>query len=465
MSSSSSRSSRISKAWKKESEKLTTRVETARDKMKELGEELNHRNMSSAEYWERAMDYAVLGRWLSLCQLERAEYDFRTFYIDDHGPEVKFMRMDKARLFRESMMAWDLKGKIYERRAAGAEGAETEESTRLKSLIPVSPIPPSRFNVEATFAPHGFRNSIIADQGMVDPREKHNRRYWSYLWNIFSGTYEYGGYRRFEALPVFASQSNPDLATALFGSSNIDSSSSLFSSFNGLLLPDYMGARFDSGIMAIVPDISSPTYPSEIALWKDTTPREYKLKIFAQNRETEQTGGLMQDINSFTNARRPVPLRDIDGSKVGFPASGQEGRPKECYLFFHYCVQILRQAWKGIPVVDGEKPGSDWGAVGKYVDREQMRAVIDELGGEYEGLMECAGDGVGDGGGDRYTLLEALAEQVIVSNQMNGRRDELYGDEEDEDSDEHDCDDDWCPMKTPYYNPTDIANTSYRLDE
>jgi len=434
--------------------------------MKELGEELNYENMSSAKYWEKAKEYTVLGRELSLYQLQRAKVDHRIARKKkEFRSKVKFMRTDEARLFNESMMVWDLKGKIYERRAARAGGTETGKSTRLKSLMLVSAMPPSRFNIEATFAPHGFRNSIIADQGLVDPREKDNDRYWSYLWNIFSGAYEYGAYRRFEALPVFASQSNPDLATALFGSSNIDSPSSLFSSFNGLLLPDYMGARFDSGIMAIVPDISSPTYPSEIALWKDTTPREYKLKIFAQNRETEQTGGLMQDINSFTNARRPVPLRDIDGSKVGFPVSSREGRPRECYLFFHYCVQILRQAWKGLPVVDGESPGSDWGAVGKYFDREQMRAVIDELGGEYEGLMGCAGDGVGDGGGDRYMLLEALAEQVIVSNQMNGRRDELYGDEEDEDSDEDGDDDDWCPMKTPYYNPTDIANTSYRLDE
>ena len=375
------------------------------------------------------------------------------------------MRTDKARLFNESMMAWDLKGKIYGRRCAtAAEAVRTEKSTRLKSLMPISAISPSRFNVEATFTPHGFRNSTIEDQGMVDPREKDNRRYWSYLWNIFSGAYEYGAYRRFEALPVIASQSNPDLATALFGLSNIDSSSSLFSSFNGLLLPDYMGARFDSGIMAIVPDISSPTFPSKIATWKDTTPREYKLKIFTRNRETERRGDLMQDIHSITNAaNRPVALRDIDESKVGSPVSGREGRPKECYLFFHYCVQILRQAWKGLPIVGNEKPGSDWGAVGKYVDREQMRAVIDELGGEYEGLMGCAGDGVGDGGGDRYMLLEALAEQVIISNQMNQKRDESYSDEEDEES--SDEDDDWCPMKTPYYNPTDRANTSYRLEE
>ncbi|KAI4660585.1 uncharacterized protein J4E78_005289 [Alternaria triticimaculans] len=260
--------------------------------------------MNSAKYWEKATEYTVLGRELSLYQLQRAGVDHRIARKrKEFRSKVKFMRTDKARLFRESMMAWDLKGKIYERRCAtAAEAVETEESTRLKSLIPVSAMPPSRFNVEATFAPHGFRNSIIADQGMVDPREKDNPMYWSYLWNIFSGTYEYGGYRRFEALPVFASQSNPDLATALFGSSNIDSPSSLFSSFNGLLLPDYMGARFDSGIMAIVPDISSPTSPSDIALWKNTTPREYKLKIFTQNRETEQTGDLMQDINSFTNA-------------------------------------------------------------------------------------------------------------------------------------------------------------------
>ncbi|KAI4945926.1 hypothetical protein J4E91_007367 [Alternaria rosae] len=273
--------------------------------------------MSSSYYWERAMDYASLGRELSSYQLERAEYHSRTFYADDHGPDVRFVKTDKARLFRESMMAWDLKRKFYEQRAAtAAEAVETEEISRLKSLVPVHTPPPSRFNIEATVAPHGFRKVIIEDQGMVDPRGKDNRMYWSYLWNIFSGAYEYGACRRFEATPVFACQSNPNLATALFGPSADEESASLFSSSNSLLLPDYMGAHFDSSIMAVVPGISSPISPSEIATWKDTTLREYKLKIFAQNRETTQWGGLTQDVHSITNAARErISLRDIDRSK------------------------------------------------------------------------------------------------------------------------------------------------------
>lgn len=175
----------------------------------------------------------------------------------------------------------------------------------------------------------------------------------------------------------------------------------------------------------------------------------------------------MQDVHSITSAARErISLRDIDGSKVGFPVSSREARPTECYLFFHYCVQILRQAWKGVPPVGEVKAGSAWGAIGKYVNREQMRAVVDELGCEYESLMGCAGEDVGSRVGDRYMLLEALAEQVIISNQMNQKRDELYGDEEDgERSDEGDDDGNWFPIKTPYYNPTDIRNTSCYLQE
>jgi len=84
--------------------------------MKKLGEEINFEHMSSAKYWEKAIEYAVLGRDLSLYQLQRARVDHRIARKrKEFGPGVKFMRTDKARLFNESMMAWGLKGKIYER--------------------------------------------------------------------------------------------------------------------------------------------------------------------------------------------------------------------------------------------------------------------------------------------------------------------------------------------------------------
>ena len=55
-------------------------------------------------------------------------------------------------------------------------------------------------------------------------------------------------------------------------------------------------------------------------------------------------------------------------------------------------MQILRMAWKGLPIVgeEREKVGAAWSAVGKYVGKEQMRAFVDEIGCEYEGLMDCA---------------------------------------------------------------------------
>jgi len=418
--------------------------------MKKLGEELNYENMSSAEYWEKATEYAVLGRDLSLYQLQRAGLDHRiALKRKEIGPGVKFLRTDKARLFNESMMAWGLKGKIYERRAAAAAAAgavETEESSILKSFIPVYTPPPPRSDAEAAFAAYNFRIDTIEDQGLQDPRAKmqdprarwYRVRYEDFMWDIFQARYNMEC--SFALVPLFAAQNNGEVDTALFGTTTTTSSSSN----NGILLPVSIARQFDTGMLAVVPDISDANPADDAAKWMCTTPREYKVKSY--DIETQHESGCkIVDLCALRWADQSNrSYRELDGWKLTFPSCGSRNRSGECYLFFHYCVQVLRRAWKGLPAGE-EMFVSDWGAVGKYVDREQMRAVIDELGCEPESLMSCAGEGIGSGAGDRYVLLEALAEHVIVSNQRYMSRDELYGDEEDEGSSDEDDDDGYYP--------------------
>lgn len=67
-------------------------------------------------------------------------------------------------------------------------------------------------------------------------------------------------------------------------------------------------------------------------------------------------------------------------------------RPRARYLYFNYCVQILRYAWShpgqsSPPLKDGlGKPF--WGTIGKYVHRNFIRGMIDECGHEYYRLFE-----------------------------------------------------------------------------
>jgi len=407
--------------------------------MKKLGEEINYENMSSTKYWEKATEYTVLGRELSLYQLQRAKVDHRiALKRKEFRSKIKFMRTDKARLFRESMMAWGLKGKIFKRRrATAAEAVETGESSILKSLIPVYTPPPPRSDAEAAFAVYNFRADTIEDQGLRDPRAKlltYRLRYEDFMWDIFQARYNMECC--FILVPLFAAQNNGEVDTALFGTSS--------SSNNGILLRLSIARQFDTGMLALVPDISDTNPVDDAAKWMCTTPREYKVKSYDIERQHE-SGCKIVDLCALRWADQSNrSYRELDGWKLTFPSCGSRNRSGECYLFFHYCVQVLRRAWKGLPAGE-EMFVSDWGAVGKYVDREQMRAVIDELGCEYESLMSCAGEGIGSGAGDRYVLLEALAEHVIVSNQRYMSRDELYGDEEDEGSSDEDDDDGYYP--------------------
>jgi hypothetical protein len=74
-----------------------------------------------------------------------------------------------------------------------------------------------------------------------------------------------------------------------------------------------------------------------VQLWINSDPRDYKFKIFDGNHKA-------LDWNATTDpSGQDVTFRQLDGRKLQFPSGG---RPRARYLYFHYCCQILRQAWK-----------------------------------------------------------------------------------------------------------------------
>lgn len=182
----------------------------------------------------------------------------------------------------------------------------------------------------------------------------------------------------------------------------------LFSARNGLLLAQHIEKVFDNGKMAIVPYISESTSfcLDNIKSWIISKQREYQVKIL-----DPEWDRLDSRIYSFN----PLTFRDLDGCKLHFLSSF---RPAARYLYFHYCIQVLRLAWQhneaksprnAADALKDENGKPYWGTPGRYLPKNMLLAFVEELGHEYKSLLDGAGS---NKKGDSDFLLDIAANQV-----------------------------------------------------
>ncbi|OJJ45725.1 hypothetical protein ASPZODRAFT_152732 [Penicilliopsis zonata CBS 506.65] len=179
----------------------------------------------------------------------------------------------------------------------------------------------------------------------------------------------------------------------------------LFSSRNGLIIASQIEKFFDAGVLVIVPDIPERPTRSMLSAWLyQKTPREYKLRIIDSS--WEKLGRPVLSMDHGTT------WKDLDGRKLRFRSNF---RPAARYLYFHYCLQVLRRAWKVGPGqraafhLQDELGKPFWGTPGRYMARNMLRALVEELGHEYESLMDGA---TLLARGDSGLLIDTAAAQI-----------------------------------------------------
>ncbi|CAA9964573.1 DUF1841 domain containing protein [Pyrenophora teres f. maculata] len=281
-----------------------------------------------------------------------------------------------------------------------------------------------------------FRSMIIARYGLQDPTCI------DYIWDIFSNGYMLRS--RHKTTQLFSWKHTQSTMTAIFGP---EASQDLFSASNGH--PVTFEDEMESGIVVIVPDINDPTSKTEVASWQSQDPREYKIRIF-DNGQPEMGHA---PIDSHYTGGVYIKLRDLNDWKLKFQTNS---RPTERYLFFRYCCHILRRVWHttdyNTAIPKAQLLTCLWGATGKYVPHDQMRVFVQELGPEYEPLIENS-DAALDGQADPYTLLHAIAEQISIGNKRRRDKQEYvdektdeYEDVDEESEDLEDSDEDFLPF-------------------
>ena len=136
-------------------------------------------------------------------------------------------------------------------------------------------------------------------------------------------------------------------------------------------------------------------------------------------------------------------FKDLDEQKLVFRTNH---RPRARYLYWQYCTSLLQKAWRQ-PKGNGnstialkrEFGCNCWGETGLFMKKSMLKGFVEEMGHEFEELMEGAvEDGEKDNG--ESDSLALMASSRYISVVSSNRWEDGDEDEEDETSDEEEWD-------------------------
>jgi hypothetical protein len=228
------------------------------------------------------------------------------------------------------------------------------------------------------------------------------------------------------AAHLFAYMHGQEVMDTVFG---VMDPPELFSPRNGMIMSNVVEKKFDKGFMAIVPRLPNRPTPAQVEHWNSKEPKEYKVRIL--DLENPEVHKVIRPDSDQT-------WKDLDGADVEFRSAF---RPRARYLYFNYCIQILRRAWKAersaAEQMRQEFNAGFWGTTGSYLPRSMLRAFVEELGHGYEELSAGArDDGNTANPEDKDLLLAIASRQVMVPSDKEGEDEDDDEEGEDEDDDE-----------------------------
>ena len=254
-----------------------------------------------------------------------------------------------------------------------------------------------------------------------------------------------------EAGHLFPSKSGDELMKAIFGEAEQDlwigkpekGKGELFRACNGILWSEQAEYRFSKGLFTIVPDLDENPSLAQSSAWQRSDPKVYRIRVLRADNA---------DMKARIKAESNVRWTDLDNKRLQWRSNF---RPWARYLYWSYCEMMLRQAYGPRSNMDAadvrrqEVGKKYWGSAGPYMKKNMLLGFVEEMGHEYEHLMEGAmdADDNDDGGddGDKPTAVavmhanESILEKRAIIEWKESRVD-MHSDEEEEDDDSDDDD-------------------------
>jgi hypothetical protein len=413
---SSKTSKEISKrASKKTRFDLEIERNVAQNRAKEMRQALKPQASFSSAYWSQNAKIALE----SMASLE-LEKEISKQYHQEHGIEGEFQQSEKATRLREQLYALETDERLFRAQAKRLSTGGKIEKSKRRSFIEL--FTTSKIGLGINNTGRGrrdtsdqsrFRAACIKAYNASDPDPKTGLHWCPVIktWVPQSIT---------KAAHLFAYMHGQDVMDSVFG---VMENPELFSPLNGMIVSQFVEDKFDKGFMAIVPRL--PDYPTQpqIAAWNLSEPKEYKIRIL--DMQNPEAGEVVRPDLGLT-------WRDLDGTNVEFRSAF---RPRARYLYFHYCIQILRRAWraekKAAEQLKKEFGKGYWGTIGPYLPESMLRAFVEELGHGYKELLKGGEDDKATANEVDSCLVLAIASSQVKASQEEGEDEESDGDQDD----------------------------------
>ncbi|KAL9099680.1 MAG: hypothetical protein Q9163_004854 [Psora crenata] len=376
----------------------------------------------SSDYWlQRSM---IAGQLETRSELNR-KISLRDFQLETGGDEQAWIQTDKARELMEEAKSQALDQKLCLRQAERLQSsAETEKGTLRRVFMKFFVTSKLGLGITGTGAgkrdsrvQSNFRAALIEASNCVNPAPLEDQIWCpitSRFWPPSATT----------AAHIFAFHHGQDTMDAIFGKME---EPELFSPSNGLMMSSDAENLFYKGYLVIVPRIDDHTSRSDIERWNKSDPKEYKIRVIERN---------VNGMRKYIPVGKKEAWTTLDNRPVTFRS---DIRPRARYLYYHFCMMMLRRSWlkeKPSQVLRDELGKPWWATPGRYMKESMLLAFVEEMGHEYEELLEGAFEDTTDAGKSNEVALAAANDQVKLS--IRGKEGLSYGRGAEEDFDDTD---------------------------
>ncbi|OJJ44490.1 hypothetical protein ASPZODRAFT_168752 [Penicilliopsis zonata CBS 506.65] len=393
--------------------KLEIQRDELEDNLKRTRKKLRAHGSFNAEFWSAAADVesTILKKTRIVSEISLSEFP---------GDASEWERTEEARRLFEQIRAQKHRVASFQSQSAKLSLSKPRRSLResFMKLFTTSPVGLGIKTGAGARDGHiqsNFRSGLIRDYQSMHSDGMH-------AWCPILG--DYYPSRAMTAAHIFSYKHGQSTMDSIFGKMRPPQ---LFSSKNGLLIHSEIEQVLDAGVLVIVPDLPEKPTSAMLCSWTDSEVREFRVRII-----DSQWDRLDEGIFGISGLK----WRDLDNRKVQFRGTF---RPAARFLYFHYCLQVLRRAWRAGPgqkavfSLTDELGKPFWGTPGRYIAGNMLKAFCEELGHDCDGLMI----GASRRRGRRSALLDAATAQIAEkANKMDQNEGEDGDDDEQEEEEE-----------------------------
>lgn len=343
--------------------------------------------------------------WANSCELEtlllqRAETDRKISLRDFEGTASEWEQTDKAQSIFQQIKAQETTIQLYQTRADELEPTKKGQAKRTLRDGFMKLFCTSKMGMNITNTGQGARDSRMQStfrQELIKTGDAKHPKNDDALWCPVMGNWFDEDFM--QAAHLFPHMHGQEVMDTIFGKKRPPE---LFSPRNGLLVSRAIEKYFDSGKFVIVPDLPDRPPLAELISWVQAECRDYRVRVIDPKWEK---------LDHAVSIHYGITWRELDGKKLQFRT---KFRPAARYLYFNYCIQVLRRAWGhnmqggSLPVLRDEIGRPFWGTPGRYMPKNMLLALVEELGHDYRDILE----GATGSRGDSKLLVEAAAKQI-----------------------------------------------------